>query len=135
MNDPKDRWLSLFEAVVEIADPEKLSRFDTLAREFGRGRDLIALLSEPDGYGRHLWSRQYELRAQGKDASRLCSEMQDLHPSLIDDFRAAAIAGRFNGRCFIRGVTQNFDPKELFGLSGLQLRLDKNTIELPEASN
>jgi len=78
MNDPKDRGLPMHEAVVEIADPEKLSRFDTLAREFGRGRDLIALLSEPGGSSRHLWSHQYELRAQGKDASGLCSETQDL---------------------------------------------------------
>jgi hypothetical protein len=72
------------------------------------------------------------LRAQGKDASRLCSETQDLYESLIHYFLAAAIAGRFTARGFIRGVTQILDPK-LFRLPGLQLRLDKNTIELPGA--
>jgi hypothetical protein len=104
---------------------------DALAREFGYGRDLIARLSESGGSSRHLWSRQYELRAQGKDASRLCSETQDLYASLIVDFLVAAIAGRFNARGLIRGVLQILDP-QLFGLSGLQLQLDKNTIELPD---
>jgi hypothetical protein len=133
MADPKHRKLSPVEAIVEIADPARLKRFDVLAGEFGYGRALIALLSKPGGSSEHLWSRQYELRDQGKDAFRLCCGTQDLHASLIADFVAAAMEARFTVMGFIGATIQPLDP-QLFGMPGLQLRLDRNEITLPDGS-
>jgi hypothetical protein len=127
------RNLSLLEAVTQIADPAKLERFDALAGEFRNGRGLIALLSKPGGSSEHLWSYQYELKSQGKDAFRLCCEMQDLHASLIADFVAAAMEARFTVNGFIRATSQTLDP-QLFGMPGLQLRLDRNEITLSDGT-
>jgi hypothetical protein len=125
------RNLSLLAAVIEAADPAKLKRFDNLAAEFRCGRDLIARLSEPAGSSKHLWTLQYELRAHSKDPSRLCCEMQDLHASLIADFLTVAMEARFTVKGFIGATSQSLDP-ELFGIPGLQLRLDRNEIALPD---
>jgi hypothetical protein len=129
----RDRNLSLIEAFIEFADPVKLKRFDELAAEFGYGRNLIALLSKPAGDSQYLWSRQYQLRDQGKDASRLCYETQNLFAALVAEFLAAASAGRFSVLGFIGAVIQTLDPA-LFGIPGIKLRLDENRIELPDGS-
>jgi hypothetical protein len=128
-----DRNLTLFEGLIEFTDPAKLKRFDELAAEFGYGRNLIALLSKPAGSSEHLWGRQFQLRGQGKDATSVCCETQDLFGSLVADFLAAAVAGRFSVWGFIGAVIQTLDPA-LFGIPRLRLRLDENRIELPDGS-
>src|SRR5215469_7739944 len=115
MSDSTDRWFSLDEAFIRLADPTKLSRFDELAAELGYGRNLFALLSKPGGSGEHVWSRQYELRGRGKDASSICLEITDQFGSLQVDFLAAGAAGRFSAKGFIGAALQSFDSA-LFGI-------------------
>jgi hypothetical protein len=133
LSHPDAGKLSLVGAVIEIADAAKLRRFDALAEELGHGRNLLALLSTPGGNSEHLWSRQYELRRQGKDAAALCSEIQDLFASLIADFLAAGVAGRFTARGFL-GIDEKPVPPRVFDDPQLRLRLYEDAIELPDGT-
>src|SRR5215472_2652005 len=150
MADAIDGKLSLIDALIQTADPAKLNRFDALAQEFVTsidldpnrvreefeiGRFLIALMSRPGG-SEAVYKRHGNLLARGlKDSFGLCREAEDLFASLISDFRAAGAAGRFSAEGYIGGTAiQKLDP-QLFGIPQLQLRFDRNTIELPGGGN
>jgi len=125
--------LSLSRAFIDLADPAKLKRFDSLAEQFGLGRNLFTLLSKPGGSSEHVWNHQYELTRQGKDSFRLCSEIQELFGSLIADFVAAGAAGRFTATGFL-GFDEKTVPPKVFDDPGLRLRLDEDAIELSDGT-